>query len=200
MERFGTAAILAGGKSKRMGFDKQLLTRDGQRLAAQTISALRKLFGDILVITNTPQLYRDLPVRVGTDTFRGLGPMAGIHAALNQAQSEYVYVLACDMPIICPGYIAYQQELLSRQPAGACVTRKDNWIEPFNAFYRVDTLPLLTSQLAAGRSSLYNFLQSVESKVIDEAAARRFDPELRMYLNLNTPGEYAAFLGEEKAI
>ena len=34
---FGTAAILAGGKSSRMGFDKQMLMEDGKRLLEKVI-------------------------------------------------------------------------------------------------------------------------------------------------------------------
>ncbi|MGI5838154.1 MAG: molybdenum cofactor guanylyltransferase [bacterium] len=194
MKMFGTAAILAGGKSSRMGFDKQLLTLDGKRFHVQIIEQLRQLFGDVLLVTNKPEFYRELPVRVCSDVFPGRGPLGGIHAALFNAQSRYVYVLACDMPCVCPGYIHYQMKLLRRNPSGACVTRKEDWLEPFNAFYSTDTLPILSRHLQEGKSSLYFFLKEINAAILAEETARRFDPEMNMFLNLNTPAEYEAFI------
>ena len=42
MKKFGTAVILAGGKSTRMGFDKQLLKIDERRLIDNLRNKLKK--------------------------------------------------------------------------------------------------------------------------------------------------------------
>ena len=53
------------------------------------------------------------PVR---DSIPGYGPLSGIHAAVKESKSEYVYLLACDMPHIDPDYISYMTGLLSACP------------------------------------------------------------------------------------
>jgi molybdopterin-guanine dinucleotide biosynthesis protein A len=109
---FSTAVILAGGASRRMGFDKQTLSFDGRPLIERTVELFRELFDDIVIVTDRPQLYRDKKVRVVSDVFPGCGPMAGIHAGLLQAKSLFVYVIGCDMPYPEPNYI----NLMKRKP------------------------------------------------------------------------------------
>lgn len=194
MKAFGTAAVLAGGKSSRMGFDKQLLTVNERRLYQLTIDSLKQQFDDVLFVTNTPLLFAGLPVRTCTDVFRDMGPLGGLHAALSQTRSRYLYLMACDMPCLCLPYIKHMQERLTETGAEACVTLKNGWVEPFNAFYSVDTLPLVQERLSAGRSSMFYYTKSVNTLVLPEEEARGFDPLLNMFLNLNTYDEYQQYL------
>ena len=57
---FGTAAILAGGRSSRMGFDKQLLMEDERLILETVIETLRQEFSDILIVTAKPHLYEGM--------------------------------------------------------------------------------------------------------------------------------------------
>ena len=85
---FGTAVILAGGKSSRMGFDKQLLMEDDRRILETVIVTLKQEFPDILIVTAKPQLYEGMGVRLCSDLYPGRGPLAGVHAALHHARSQ----------------------------------------------------------------------------------------------------------------
>jgi len=57
MKKFGTAVILAGGKSTRMGFDKQFLVINRRRLIDSLRKKLKKEFDEIVVVTNKSQYY-----------------------------------------------------------------------------------------------------------------------------------------------
>ena len=59
MDNFKTAIILAGGKSSRMGFDKQLLFINEKRLIYSIACNLEKHFEDIIIISNKIELYKD---------------------------------------------------------------------------------------------------------------------------------------------
>ncbi len=187
---FGSAVILAGGKSSRMGFDKQFLQIKNRYLLRLHGEVLARGFDQLIVVTNTPELYRDTPFTVVSDEIRGGGPLSGIHVGLKAAVSRYVYLLACDMPYVNLDYVAYMQGQLQESSAAACVTRFGDWIEPFNAFYSRKLVPAIEDYLASGRKSLYQFLCSCRTLYIPEQDARRFSPDWEMFLNLNTREEF----------
>lgn len=61
---FATAVILAGGKAKRMGFDKQLIQGKAQSLIENIIEKLSEVFLDIvLLVTHRPELYDAMVIK-----------------------------------------------------------------------------------------------------------------------------------------
>jgi len=188
--KFGSAVILAGGKSSRMGFDKQFLQIKNHYLLQAHGEKLANVFDQLIVVTNTPELYRDSPFTVVSDEIPEGGPLSGIHIGLKTAVSRYVYLLACDMPHVDLDYISFMQAHLQGSSAAACVTRFGDWIEPFNAFYSRDILPDIETYLASGKKSLFQFLQKLPTVYISEQEARRFSPDWQMFLNLNTREEF----------
>lgn len=194
METFGTAAILAGGRSSRMGFDKQLLQIGEQRLIAMLLPKLSACFSDIVVVTKLPALYKNMPVRTVQDIIPDKGPLSGIHAALSIARSDYVYMMACDMPCFSAEYCGYMRARLLSHPADACVTRFGDWIEPFHAFYNRRMIEVVRGDLNADKTSVHYLLKEVDTLYIPEAEARAFSPDWSLFLNLNTREKYEAFM------
>lgn len=192
---FGTAAILAGGKSSRMGFDKQMLMVDGRRLLEKVIETLREEFSDIIVITAKPELYEGMGVRVFPDTYQDKGPLAGVHAALTHAGSRYVYLLACDMPVVNLSFVQHMKERIRETGADICACKLNDRIETFNTFYSRDLLPDVTHRLETGNSSLFRFIYGNQACVIEQEEVTRFDEELSMFTNINTRSEYEKYLG-----
>lgn len=191
---FGTAAILAGGKSTRMGFDKQLLTANEQKILSTVTDTLKREFPDILIVTARPELYAGMDVRLCGDEYLDMGPLAGIQAALMHARSRYVYLLACDMPIVNLPYIRHMKERIQREGADICFARRNGQAEPFNAFYSRGLLEDISARLERGSGSLFRFISASNPCVIEEAEARRFDKDLKMFTNINTRSDYDAFL------
>lgn len=196
---FFSAALLAGGKSERMGFDKQLFHVQKDRLFASLLPALTSRFADVLVVTDKPELYGDMGVRAVRDAIPGFGPLSGIYTAVMESNSEYVYILACDMPSIDMLYIDYMIEQLTfagngtvLPPYDACITRKGDWIEPFHAFYGKGASDAMETALRAGDGSIYRLLQKINTLFIPETEARRFSPDWSLFRNINTSEEYAA--------
>jgi molybdopterin-guanine dinucleotide biosynthesis protein A len=188
--KFGSAVILAGGKSRRMGFDKQFLQIKDHYLLCWHGEQLATMFDQIIVVSNTPELYRGTPFVVVSDELRHQGPLGGIHIGLKTALSQNVYFLACDMPNINLDYIRYMQHCVSQNHAPACVTRYGDWIEPFNAFYSRVLISSIEDYLGSGRHSLFDFLETCETLYIPEAEARQYSPDWKMFLNLNTREDF----------
>ena len=191
IKEFGSAIVLAGGKSSRMGFDKQFISINERRLMDSIVSRLSKVFDDIVVVSNTPEIYMGRPYNVVTDSIRGKGPLGGIHAGIKAAKSKYCYIMACDMPNINLEYIEYMKHRIKSEAESgadikACVTRQDIWVEPFNAFYSKDMILDIEEHLKGSRMSVISLLEKLEVLYIEEESARRFSPSWDMFFNMNT--------------
>ncbi len=187
--KFGTAVILAGGASRRMGFDKQTLTLEGRPLIERTVEQLSELFDDIIIVTDRPQLYHDDTIRLVADVYPGRGPMAGIHAGLIHSKSRFVYVIGCDMPYPERDYMNLMKRKLETADAdsvaGVMMRRDDGFLEPLNAFYNVTLVDAMANSLEQGERSLQSFCRNRPFIWIKEDEARAISPELRMFRNIN---------------
>lgn len=194
LPRFGTAVILAGGQSRRMGFDKQNLMVLRENIVRKSIREMSQTFPDIIVVTNTPEKYRGLPVRVAADRFKDCGPLAGLEVGLAEAQSDYVFLRACDMPLYHDGYVRHMMACLKKEAALIATTEIKGQIEPFNSFYHRALLKEVQDQLKTGRRTFRAVMDRHVLCCIPEAVARRFDPTLSHFVNLNTKEDYHDFI------
>ena len=198
MKKFGTAVILAGGKSTRMGFDKQLLKFNERRLIDNLRKKLSKEFEEIIVVTNKSEYYLGFSDKITKDIIEGKGPLSGIHSGLVGASSQYVYFVACDMPNIYLNYIRYMKEEIEDMEVKACVTKYGDWIEPFNAFYSKDMIVDIEKHLLNNEKSVNSLLKKLDIHYIEEVKAREFSPNWDMFLNLNTKEDLDNYLEIEE--
>ena len=192
MEQTKTAAILVGGLSQRMGYDKKKLRIDGENILNQIVSQLTKDFDDIIVIGCHQEDISDIKGIRGAypDAMELSASLVGVYSALLYSESQYLYVTACDMPVYNSDYVSYMKKIIEENPdISGCVTRYEEWIEPFNAFYNVELIPRIRKFLESGRKSIYKCLEKENLYYIDEAVGRSYSPGWEMFCNLNTPRE-----------
>lgn len=194
MKKFGTAIILAGGKSSRMGFDKQFLKIDERRLMDSIISKLNKEFEEIIIVTNKPEHYIGLSHKIIQDIIEEKGPLGGIHAGLKESSSQYAFVVACDMPNINMDYVKYMKESMEGKVLDGCVTNFMDWIEPFSSFYSKDIVPDIEKHLQTNKRSINSLLKYLKIHYIEEDIAREFSTNWDMFLNLNTREDLDLYL------
>jgi molybdenum cofactor guanylyltransferase len=195
MNRFGTAIVLAGGKSSRMGFDKQMIEIDGERLVMKTIENLRGVFSEIVVVTNRFELYDGENVTLIMDEIPDKGPLGGLYSGLKNSSSEYAYLIACDMPFINESYIRYMMDVIGDKSIDACITMRGEWIEPFNAFYSKSMIDHLEERLHGGNLSVNGLLKSLECVYIEEVEALKFSSDWSMFSNINTRDDFENIIG-----
>ncbi|NLH49634.1 MAG: molybdenum cofactor guanylyltransferase [Myxococcales bacterium] len=180
-----TAVILAGGHSARMGRDKALLPFAGTPLLLGLIATMRRLFSQVLVAGGDPARYPDLPVPVVPDLFPGRGAMAGLHAGIAHAATPRIFALACDTPF---PEIALIHRLARLDPGADWVLpHTASGHEPLFAVYSQACRPAMEKLLAAGKSRILLLAETVRTRLVEEDELRRYDPELRSFINLNTP-------------
>lgn len=189
-----TAAVLAGGRSMRMGVDKTLLDVDGEPLVVRAAEAVLSICEHAVVVTNRPEalLNAGLPdsVTILTDEVAYQGPLGGLVTALAQAPDEWVLAVAADMPWLEPGIVTALWEL--RSDADVVIPVGQAGSEPLLALYRTATcLPAARAVIKTGRRRIVAMFPSLKVVEVPLEALRSADPELRSLVNVNTPEELA---------
>ncbi|SHJ52428.1 molybdopterin-guanine dinucleotide biosynthesis protein A [Dethiosulfatibacter aminovorans DSM 17477] len=195
MERFNSAIILAGGKSSRMGYNKELIMIDEKRIVNYQIEALHGIFDEIIVVTKNREFYNDLDCRAVSDIIEDKGPFGGIHAGLVASRSKYSYVMACDMPVINTAYINFMKKNIYQKDVDGCMTLYGDHIEPFNAFYSKNIVMDIEEYLYGGGYSIHKLVKTLKFIYIEENKARRFSPNWEMFINFNTREDISIYLG-----
>lgn len=196
MLRAATAVILCGGESSRAGFDKQLLPCEGTTLPRAIARKLHCLFEEIIIVTNTPDVYAGSGFVVLQDIVRGAGPLGGIFTGLSRASSQYAYVTAGDMPYPNIPFIEWMMGLLEPGCVAAVAARDGvEHIEPFNSLFAARCAPLMEAALARGERSVSRFLRSCTQAVfVPEETSRAFSPDWSMFASINTRADVQRFL------
>lgn len=179
------AAILAGGLATRMGGrPKSFIEIEGRRIIDRQLDVLRPLFGEILICANDLPLYEPFGLPVVPDAIRGVGPLAGILAALEAMGAERLVAVACDMPFITEAALRL---FLDAPDADVVVSETDGRPDPLFARYARACAAPIRRRLEAGDRKVTSFFQDVHVIVMNEAQLRAIDPQLRFLANCNSP-------------
>ncbi|HWF46300.1 MAG TPA: molybdenum cofactor guanylyltransferase [Bryobacteraceae bacterium] len=173
--------VLVGGRSSRMGCDKALLPWNAEPLVEQVAKTVERAAGNVILI-GSPERYRELRRECLPDIHPGLGPLAGIEAALASGRGDWNLIVACDMPGLDAGWLS---KLLETAEAGnlACIAARDGAgiLHPLCAVYRKDCLSVVERAIARNRPRAQDLLKDLEAAPFDFPA---------MISNVNTPEEW----------
>lgn len=133
------AGILAGGKNSRVhGRNKSFINIEGTPIIERTILLFEGVFDEIILITNSPNDYKEYARRVviAEDEIKNAGPLGGIHAGLSKTSKKAVFFTACDMPFLHNGFIQQQLEHFKIKDCNALVPSIRGFTEPLHAIYK----------------------------------------------------------------
>jgi molybdopterin-guanine dinucleotide biosynthesis protein A len=180
-----TVAILAGGKSRRMGFDKALLLWQGVTLLERVVRAAWEGVGKAMVIGRTRP--PDWPAELASvpfvqDRLPGLGPLGGLVTALEQAQGP-VLLVGCDMPLLVPEALRWLTGEFDPSAAGdGVVTTREGRLEPLFSVYSFGVLGRARLRLQGEDRSLHGLIE--EGMFLRREIPSRWAPLLA---GVNTP-------------
>ena len=181
-----TGIILAGGRASRMGgINKAFIEVGGERLIDRTMRIYRTFFREILISSNSPLEYLEFDARIVTDIHRGKGPLGGIHAGLLHAGCEQAFVSACDMPYLSEAFIGHM--IAQARGYDLAVPVSANGFESLHAVYSRKCLPVIESQIERDELKVSLLFRKFKTLEIPADEIRRFDPEGRLFANLNRP-------------
>lgn len=156
-----SAAIMAGGFSRRFGQDKALFSYQGKAMLEWVASSFEGL-EDVFMVTN--RVYPDFSLNSYQDIIKQQGPLSGIHAALNYAKHDWVAIAACDMPFLTPKYWQTLAQFQTNQHV-IMLTQKAK-LEPLAAFYHKACLPVLEQQLQQGKRAIHELIPKLNAQII----------------------------------
>jgi len=190
-----SVAILAGGRSRRMGKTKALLPYRGKPLIAHVYETVQPLFEDIFLVTNDPGIFDFLPCPKVADRIPGKGPISGVDAALRHSRNPHVLVVGCDAPFLSPSLL----KLLAGKTVGAdlVIPYGPHGPEPLCAFYGKGCLPLIEDTLREGDFRLVALASRLQARKVSLEEVAAADPGFLSFRNINTPGEYQALTEKE---
>ena len=187
-----SAAIMAGGKSKRMGQDKAWIELDGEPLIKRVADVLALVADEVIVVANDPK-YESLGLRVVRDRYPTGGALGGIATGVGAAANDTVLVAACDMPFLSAD--VWHLLLGHAGEADVIIPRIGGEYETLHALYTKACVPQMARAIAENRLRVISFFDQVRVLVVEEPELRAVDPTLRAFTNVNTPEELASALG-----
>ncbi len=170
-----------------MGADKATLAAGESTLLQSLVTRFAEM-GQVIVVLRQGQDV-DVPgASTVHDIHPNAGPLGGLHTGLSASPDVDNFLLACDMPFAEPGLARYVLSRLGDHDASVPVLARRP--EPLFAAYKQCCLPVVESCIRAGALRMRDALDRLDVLYIPESDLRPIDPQLRSFVNVNTPEEY----------
>ena len=180
-----TTIILARQKSSRMGQDKALISLQGVPLLKRIATIAQESTSQVYIITPWIESYQSLippGCSLILEETPGEGPLVGFFQALTHIETDWVLLLACDLPNLTQIELERWVKCLRNvsENAIAFLPRNSQGWEPLSGFYRYLCLNSLERFIKLGGRSFQKWLtqEFVEELMVS-------DPQI--LFNCNTP-------------
>ncbi len=207
-----SCVILVGGESRRIGSDKARVEFRGKKLFTRVFDKVAPLFTDLMISARDDKYSTDAlgdikGARLVTDYKTEVkdsrprpgsrrGPIFGLCSALKEARNPWVFITACDHPMIEPRLIRY---LATLQGGFDCVVPVSGGkAQPLFALFNRNCLTALQRRIEKATAkkglSLFGFLEDTEGLKVRYVAAEELgdiDPELKSFIDIDTMEELA---------
>jgi molybdenum cofactor guanylyltransferase len=193
-----SAIVLAGGLSSRMGQDKALLPIAGVPLLTRTCQIAQQIADPVYVVTPWGDRYQsvvDSQVQFIPEVWTSdqpNGSLMGFVQGLAIVQTDWVLLLACDLPKLRVEVLEnWAAELSDTGDAIALLPKNpEGWWEPLCGFYRRDCLVSLEAYGEEGGRSFQRWIEQQGEKVRELEVSdpgSNGEAARQMLLNCNTP-------------
>ena len=183
-----SAFVLAGGKSFRMGTDKALLKTGETTLLQRALSLAQPVAQNVLIVGD-PAKFAGLG-NIIEDTYRGCGPLAGIHAALSYSPTDRNLLVAVDLPFVTEEFLKFLIAIALQCTAVVTVPRCAGRLQPLCAIYRKSFAEAAEQALQQGRYKIDPLFEQVPTRMVEETELAAAGFSAAIFENVNTPAEW----------
>lgn len=189
-----TIVILAGGKSSRIGLnrDKGKMKLLGVNLIDRVISNILSngIFSEKDILVVGPKKRFSKFERVIEDIYPQKGPLGGIFSGLYYSKTFYSFVIGYDMPFIESKLINYMLEHIDNYDA-LIPTHSNGLLEPLCAIYSKNCLQVMENNIKRNKLSVRRIFPFLKIRLITEREIKRFDPNLHSFFNINYKSDFS---------
>ncbi|MBX3298426.1 MAG: molybdenum cofactor guanylyltransferase [Acidobacteria bacterium] len=191
--------VLAGGLSRRMGQNKAALLLGGRTLVDRAADTLGSISDKVYVVGNITGETTSLPLIQDHPTkSNSRGSIVGLYTALVNAKTDWVAVLACDLPFITGELMTRMADILRHDFTPHVIAvdaifaeQPDGRIQPLCGLYRRNScLPSIKNMLSDSDWRLQRLREQLKSRVLGLAEIEDIPGSESLFFNLNTPEEY----------
>lgn len=184
-----SGAVLAGGRSRRMGQDKSLLQINGITMLEHIIRQIQPEVEEMLIGANDPVKYSFTGLPVIADEQPDMGPLMGILSCLQAAHHERVFVTACDIPQIPDALIRRMLRMAMDKDIVMAVDNAGRH-EPLLAVYSRRLIPAARAIINRGGRRIVELFNEPDIRVAFVSL-----PPGDWYQNINSPEDYQKITG-----
>ncbi|MFD2618692.1 molybdenum cofactor guanylyltransferase [Terrilactibacillus laevilacticus] len=189
-----TGIILAGGRSRRFGEPKALVTWRGESLITYSIRALQPFVKDVTIVSHLPELHqlKDMRVIEDKELYKGQGPLAGILTVMEKINTCWYFVLPCDVPLISSRIVLMLlQQLQGKETHEVVVPYVNGRVQPLIGLYHHRVKEKIECQLKGNKKSMMELLE--QCKVL-YVSVQALSIEETSFININTKKDYTHLL------
>lgn len=188
-----TAIVLVGGKSRRMNFKDKMSLKIGDESFLERILKEISFLKEIAISANAAQMEKlDIQaleeiigigkVRLIEDKFDDVGPIGGMYSVMSESESEYYFVVSCDMPLIKEEVI---RQLYGYLESGddAVIAVANGRIQPLFSIYKSTVEPVVLEQIKENNYRILDFYDKVQTRYVELS-------DNQCFTNMNTLEDY----------
>jgi len=187
-----TGAILAGGRSRRLGGRNKAALKIGDATVLdRQLARLRRVVDRTIIVANDAGPFASSGLPVVPDLKAGDGALGALRTAIHAARTDRTLVMACDMPFVSEALLGYLVE--AGRTADIAIPRTARGYEPLCATYSSRCADELARLIAQQRFRLSEvaLIPGLIIREVGPAELEPFGPEELLFFNINTPDDYA---------
>jgi molybdopterin-guanine dinucleotide biosynthesis protein A len=184
-----TGIILAGGLARRMGgVDKGLIPFLNKPMIAHVVNQLKPQVSHILINANREtEAYEALGFSVIQDQIVNFaGPLAGLHAGMKHAKTEFVLSVPCDSPLVPNNLAMHLMHSLEQNHADIAIAKTGLQTHPVFCLCRSNLVLDLEEFLAGGGRKVEDWQKKHSLTMVS------FDNQSMAFSNINTLDDLTA--------
>ena len=184
-----TAAIIAGGRARRLGgLDKSDLVIGGRRIIDRQLSVLGQVAEHVLIVSNDIHRFRSSGLQVCADLIPSVGPLGGLYTALVRSPTARTIVVACDLPFLTVPFLRHLTDRMGA--ADAVIPRDATGTQPLCGVYDRVCAGTIRARLERGERRVSSLGDDIRVTDVAPSEVAPFDPDGWLFLNVNTPGDH----------